>query len=118
MENPESTRFWEDRHIDPAWTADLRLDEGPAWKVGDSAVRVRTRSGAVYEISADGQMSGGSKHVVGARLVGAFSPGSPMLRSKCIVLDLCIEFWWAGGYSDPRRQRYTTSTVLSVEPIL
>lgn len=103
-DDPRTVQYWKDRHIDPRLAADARLDEKPDWRVGDPAVVVGTRSGARYELKPDGTLSGGSKKVVGAHLGGASPRGSSMLRVKCVVVGLQMEFYWNG-------KAYGSSTV-------
>lgn len=108
MNDDKTTKFWADHHIHPSLAAAAYLDESPDWKVGDPAVIVLTRSGASYEVEPDGTLSGGSREVNGARLVGAVPSGSTLLRVKCVIVGLRMEFVW-------NKKRYASSTVESVE---
>lgn len=109
-DDPKTTKYWQDRGVAPSLAAAAYLDEDPDWKVGDPAAVVRTRSGAVYKVEPDGTLSGGSKNVAGASLSGATPSASNLIRTKCIVVGLQMEFVWNGT-------RYGTTTVVSVERI-
>jgi len=62
-----------------------------SWEIGKGPIRAHTKSGAIYEIDNDGNVSGGSRSIHGGKLIGSsYRLGGPT-RMKAVVVGLKME---------------------------
>lgn len=65
--------------------------ENEKWKFGDGPIDVKTRSGAIYQVTSNGKISGGSLKIKDAELWGAvYRLGGP-IRLDHVVIGLNME---------------------------
>ena len=76
--------------LDPRLLEALKLDN-EKWAIGDKPVLVVTRSGALYNVTGEGKVSGGSRDVKDGKLFGAVYRSGGPIRSKQVVIGLSME---------------------------
>lgn len=97
-------------HIHPNLKRDMRL-LSESWEVGKGPIRIHTKSGAIYDVDSEGNVSGGSRSIYGGRLIGStYRPGGP-IRVRTVVVGLRMEISWDGKI-------LCSSAVRSIERIM
>ena len=76
--------------LDPRLLEALKLDN-EKWAIGDSSIYVVTHSGALYKVTEQGDVSGGSRDVKDGKLFGAVYRSGGPIRSKQVVVGLSME---------------------------